>query len=71
VPLPLKLQKSLQPGLAISSGAVPPAEYFTVKYSTNLANGFIGWQSNVLATPASECRYGAHNEYGLLLSVRF
>ena len=51
VPLPLKLQKSLQPGFSDLQWSSATGEYFTVDYSTNLANGFVGWQSNVLATP--------------------
>jgi alpha-tubulin suppressor-like RCC1 family protein len=50
-PLPLRLQKSLQPGFADLQWSSATGEYFTVEYSTNLASGFLGWQSNVLATP--------------------
>jgi alpha-tubulin suppressor-like RCC1 family protein len=50
-PLPLKMQPSLQPGFADLQWSSRTGEYFTVEYSTNLANGFVGWQSNVLATP--------------------
>jgi alpha-tubulin suppressor-like RCC1 family protein len=50
-PLPLRLQKSLQPGFVDLQWSSATGEYFTVEYSTNLASGFLGWQSNVLATP--------------------
>jgi hypothetical protein len=50
VPLPLKLQPSL-PGFADLQWSSATGEYFTVECSTNLASGFAGWQSNVLATP--------------------
>jgi hypothetical protein len=51
LPLPLKLQKSLQPGFAYLQWSSVTGEYFSVECSTNLANGFVGWQSNILATP--------------------
>ena len=51
VPLSLILQKSLQPGFANLQWSSATGEYFTVEYSTNAASGFVGWQSNVLATP--------------------
>jgi alpha-tubulin suppressor-like RCC1 family protein len=51
VPLPLKLQKSGQPGFADLQWTSATGEYFTVECSTNVASGFFAWQSNVLATP--------------------
>ena len=40
-----------QPGFANLQWSSATGEYFTVEYTTNLASGFVGWQSNVLATP--------------------
>jgi alpha-tubulin suppressor-like RCC1 family protein len=51
VPLVLNLQKSLQAGSVDLSWSSATGEYFTVEYATNLASGFTGVQSNVLATP--------------------
>jgi len=51
VPLPLKLQKSLQPGAVDLTWSSATGEYFAIEYTTNLANGFTGWKGNILATP--------------------
>ncbi len=51
VPLPLSIGSSAQPGFANLTWPSATGEYFSVEYSTNLANGFTGWQSNLLATP--------------------
>ncbi|HEX4644101.1 MAG TPA: hypothetical protein VH598_00675, partial [Verrucomicrobiae bacterium] len=52
VPLPLSLQSSVRPGHADLSWSSVTGEYFTIEYTTNLANGFTGvLQSNILATP--------------------
>jgi hypothetical protein len=50
-PLPLHLGKSAQPGFADLSWSSATGEYFAIEYTTNLAKGFIGGQSNILATP--------------------
>ena len=50
-PLALNLGKSLQPGLADLRWSSATGQYFAIEYTTNLANGFIGGQSNILATP--------------------
>lgn len=51
VPLPLSIAPSAQPGFANLTWSSATGEYFSVEYSTNLATGFVGWQSNLLATP--------------------
>src|SRR5208282_6492197 len=51
VPLPLSITSGAQPGFANLAWSSATGEYFSVEYSTNLANGFTGWQSNLLATP--------------------
>jgi alpha-tubulin suppressor-like RCC1 family protein len=52
VGLPLNVAASAQPGHADLSWPSAIGEYFTVQYSTNLANGFASTlQSNILATP--------------------
>ena len=52
VGLPLKVAPSAQPGHADLSWSSATGEYFTVQYSTNLADGFASTlQSNILATP--------------------
>jgi len=51
VPLPLSIASGAQPGFANLTWSSATGEYFSVEYSTNLANGFTGWQSNLLATP--------------------
>ena len=51
VPLPLRMVPNTQPGYANLSWASATGEYFSVEYSTNLANGFNAWQINLLATP--------------------
>jgi len=52
VALPLNLQKSTQPGNVDLSWNSAAGEYFSIEYTTNLANGFTGLvQSNLLATP--------------------
>jgi alpha-tubulin suppressor-like RCC1 family protein len=50
VPLPLNVAAG-SPGYANLSWSSATGEYFSVEYSTNLANGFYGWQSNLPATP--------------------
>ena len=52
VGLPLTVAPSAQPGSADLSWPTATGEYFTVQYSTNLADGFSSiLQSNILATP--------------------
>lgn len=51
VPLPLTLASNGQPGYANLSWSSAAGEYFSVEYSTNLANGFTCLESNLLATP--------------------
>lgn len=52
IALPLNLQKSVQPGHIDLNWNSATGEYFSIEYSTNLANGFTGvLQSNILATP--------------------
>jgi alpha-tubulin suppressor-like RCC1 family protein len=52
VGLPLNLSPATQPGYANLSWSSTTGAYFSVEYSTNLAQGFTGLlQSNVLATP--------------------
>jgi len=52
VALPLNLQKSAQPGNADLSWNSSTGEYFSIEYTTNLANGFTGaLPGNILATP--------------------
>jgi alpha-tubulin suppressor-like RCC1 family protein len=52
VALPLNLQKSAQPGKLDLSWNTATGEYFSIEYTTNLAEGFTGLiQTNILATP--------------------
>ena len=52
VGLPLNVAAGSQPGYANLSWSSATGQYFSVEYSTNLANGFTGvWQGNILATP--------------------
>jgi hypothetical protein len=52
VGLSLSASPSAQPGYADLTWASATGEYFTVQYSTNLADGFSSiLQSNILATP--------------------
>jgi len=52
VGLPLNFQQSAQPGTIDLSWNSATGEYFSVEYTTNLANGFSGMlQGNILATP--------------------
>jgi hypothetical protein len=54
VGLPLNVAAGAQPGYANLSWPSATGEYFTVQYSTNLADGFTSTlQSNILATPPS------------------
>ena len=50
-PLQLNLGRNIQPGFADLKWSSTTGQYFAVEYTTNLANGFIGGQSNILATP--------------------
>jgi alpha-tubulin suppressor-like RCC1 family protein len=50
-PLPLNLGKNVQPGFADLKWSSATGQYFAIEYTTNLANGFIGGPSNILATP--------------------
>jgi len=49
--LGLNLENNVQPGFADLKWSSATGEYFTIEYATNLANGFIGGPSNILATP--------------------
>ena len=52
VGLPLNVAASALPGYADLTWSSATGEYFTVQYSTNLANGFTSTlQTNILATP--------------------
>jgi hypothetical protein len=52
VGLPLNVAAGAPPGYANLSWSSATGEYFTVQYSTNLAQGFASiLQSNILATP--------------------
>jgi len=51
VPLPLRVEKSLQPGAVDLTWTSGLGEYFAIEYTTNLLNGFVTWQSDILATP--------------------
>jgi hypothetical protein len=52
VGLPLSVAADSQPGYADLTWSSATGEYFSIEYSTNLANGFTTTlQSNVLATP--------------------
>ncbi len=54
VGLPLNVAAAAQPGSVNLSWSSETGEYFTVQYSTNLADGFTSTlQSNILATPPS------------------
>jgi hypothetical protein len=50
VPLPLNLAAG-SPGFANLSWSSATGQFFNVEFSTNLAGGFSGLQSNLLATP--------------------
>jgi hypothetical protein len=39
------------PGFANLSWSCSTGEFFNVEFSTNLAKGFVTWQTNLLATP--------------------
>lgn len=51
MPLSLNLGKNVQPGFANLSWSSATGQYFAIEYTTNLANGFVGGPSNILATP--------------------
>ncbi len=52
VPLPLGLQPSLQQGQVDMTWQSATGEFFTVQYTTNLLDGFVGTlPTNILATP--------------------
>ena len=51
VGLPVTVAAAAQPGYANVAWSSATGQYFSVEYSTNLANGFTGWQSNLVATP--------------------
>ncbi|HLH53288.1 MAG TPA: RCC1 repeat- and reductase domain-containing protein [Verrucomicrobiae bacterium] len=50
VPLQLNIAAGA-PGFANLSWICSTGQYFNVEISTNLANGFVAWQTNMLATP--------------------
>jgi alpha-tubulin suppressor-like RCC1 family protein len=50
VPLPLNIAAGA-PGFVNLSWSCSTGQFFNVEFSTNLTEGFIGWQNNVLATP--------------------
>jgi len=50
-PLPLMLQTNALAGFADLKWSSATGEYFTIEYATNLANGFSGAQTDILATP--------------------
>ncbi len=71
VPLPLNIAWGT-PGFANLSWLCSTGQYFNVEISTDLANGFIGWQSNVLATPpANEVSVPLTNDGPLFFRLRF
>lgn len=49
-PLPLNFAGG-PPGFVNLSWSSSTGEFFNVEFSTNLAQGFIAWQTNILATP--------------------
>jgi len=52
VALPLNVRAGAQPGNLDLTWNTATGQYFSIEYSTNLANGFTGvLQSNILATP--------------------
>lgn len=50
VPLQLNIARGAS-GVANLSWSCSTGEFFNVEFSTNLAHGFVTWQSNLLATP--------------------
>jgi alpha-tubulin suppressor-like RCC1 family protein len=50
-PLPLALQTNVLPGLVDLKWSSATGQYFALEYATNMANGFTGGPSNILATP--------------------
>src|SRR5437763_12464959 len=49
--LPLNAKKNVLAGFSDLSWSSATGQYFAVEYTTNLANGFAGGASNILATP--------------------
>jgi alpha-tubulin suppressor-like RCC1 family protein len=50
-PLPLMVQTNVLSGYADLKWSSATGQYFAIEYATNLANGFTGGPSNILATP--------------------